>query len=60
MKFQGVDYFNVDDLLSDNEKMTRNLVRDFLEKEIAPLIVDAFHREAPLDMPELALRMGTL
>ena len=60
MKFQGVDYFNVDDLLSDNEKMTRNMVRDFLEKEVAPLIVDAFHRETPLDMPELAPRMGAL
>ena len=60
MKFQGVDYFNVDDLLSDNEKMTRNMVRDFLEKEIAPLIIDAFHRETPLNMPELAPRMGAL
>ncbi len=60
MKFQGVDYFNLDDLLSENEKMTRNMVRDFLEKEVAPLVTAAFHRETPLDMRALAPRMGGL
>ena len=60
MSFQGVDYYDIDGLLSDDEKMTRNTVRRFLEKEIEPLIVDAFHREEPLNMRELAPMMGQL
>jgi len=60
MKFQGVDYYQIDALLSEEEKMTRNLVREFLEKEIEPLVVEAFHQERPLKMEELAPRMGEL
>ncbi len=60
MKFEGVDYYNVDELLSDEEKMTKDMVRDFLEKEIEPLVVGAFHQEEPLNMRELAPRMGEL
>jgi len=60
MSFKGVDYYDIDGLLSDEEKMTRNAVRQFLEKEFEPLIVDAFDREEPLNMRELAPRMGQL
>jgi glutaryl-CoA dehydrogenase len=60
MKFKGVDYYNIDELLSDEEKMTRNLVREFLEKEVEPLIADAFHQEKPLNMKEIAPKMGKL
>ncbi len=60
MKFKGVDYYRIDDLLSDEEKMTRNLVREFLEKEVAPFVADAFHQEKPLDMKEIAPKMGKL
>ena len=47
-------------MLSEDEKMTRNLVREFLEKELEPLVVDAFHEEKPLDMRALAPKMGEL
>ena len=60
MKFKGVDYFNIDELLSDEEKMTRNLVRDFLEKEVESRVAEAFHHEEPIDMRELAPKMGQL
>ena len=60
MKFKGVDCYNIDELLSEEEKMTRNLVREFLEKEVEPLVVDAFHEEKPLNMEELAPKMGEL
>lgn len=60
MKFKGVDYYNIDELLSDEEKMTRTLVREFLEKEVEPLVADAFHQEKPLDMKEIAPKMGKL
>lgn len=60
MSFGGVDYFNIDELLSDEEKMTREMVRDYMENEIKPLVVNAFHREEPLDMRKLAPKMGEL
>ena len=60
MKFKGVDYYNIDELFSDEEKMTRNLVREFLEKEVESLIADAFHQEKPLNMEEIAPKMGEL
>jgi len=60
MKFKGVDCYNIDELLSEEEKMTRNLVREFLENEVEPLVADAFHQEKPLDMEELAPKMGEL
>jgi len=60
MKFQGVDYYHIDELLSEEEKMTRNLVREFLEKEVEPLITEAFHQEKPLNLEELAPKMGEL
>ena len=60
MNFKGVDYYNIDELLSGGEKMTRNAVREFLEKEVEPLITDAFHQEKPPNMHELAPKMGKL
>ncbi len=55
MSFKGVDYYNIDELLSDEEKILRASVRRFLEKEVEPLVVDAFDKEEPIDMRELAL-----
>ena len=60
MNFKGVDFYNIDELFSDEEKMTRKAVREFLEREIEPLVVGAFHREEPLNMRELAPKMGEL
>lgn len=58
MAFKGVDYYGIEELLSDEEKMFRDAVRKFLESEVEPLVVDAFHKEEPLDMKELAPKMG--
>jgi len=60
MKFQGVDYYQIDELLSEDEKMTRTLVREFLENEVETLVVDAFHEEKPLDLGKIAPKMGKL
>jgi len=60
MKFRGVDYYNIDSLLTAEEKMTRAMVRDFMENEVKPYVVDAFHKEQPLDMKKLAPKMGKL
>lgn len=60
MAFKGVDYYNIDALLSDEEKMTRNTVREFLEREVEPLVVSAFQKEEPLNMRELAPKLGSM
>ncbi len=60
MTFRGVDYYNIDKLLSDEEKMLRGSVREFLEAEAEPLVVDAFDKEEPINMKELASKMGKL
>ncbi|MFC1957736.1 acyl-CoA dehydrogenase family protein [Chloroflexota bacterium] len=61
MVFQGVDYYGIDSLLSDEEKMIRSMAREFWEKEISGSeIVEAFHNEKPFDMEKLAVKMGQL
>ncbi len=36
--YKGVDYYQLDDLLSDEEKSIRDTVRDFVSNEIMPII----------------------
>ena len=38
--FQSPDYFNVDDLLTDEHKLIRESVRNYVKKEISPIIED--------------------
>lgn len=40
-RFQGHDYFNVDDLLTEEHKLIRNSVREWVKKEVSPIIEDA-------------------
>jgi glutaryl-CoA dehydrogenase len=37
-KFQGVDYFNLDSLLSEEEILVRNTVREFVDDQVIPII----------------------
>ena len=36
--FKGVDYYAIDDMLSDEEKSIRDTVRDFVSEEVIPII----------------------
>ena len=36
--FQSPDYFNVDELLTDEQKLIRETVRNYVKKEISPII----------------------
>ncbi len=38
--FQSPDYFNLDELLSDEQKLIRESVRNYVKKEISPIIED--------------------
>ncbi|MFZ4058564.1 MAG: acyl-CoA dehydrogenase family protein [Ferruginibacter sp.] len=42
--FQSPDYFNVDELLSEEHKMVRESVRNYVKKEISPIIEDYAQR----------------
>ncbi|MEW5799140.1 MAG: acyl-CoA dehydrogenase family protein [Bacteroidota bacterium] len=37
-KFQGVDYYNIDSLLSEEEILVRNTVREFVDDQVIPII----------------------
>jgi len=54
--FHGVDYLEIDSLLSEDEKLVRQMVREFVDKEILPHI-EEWNREGkfPLHLvPQMA------
>jgi glutaryl-CoA dehydrogenase len=56
--FQSPDYFNVDDLLTEEHKMVRDSVRSYVKKEISPIIEDYAQRaEFP---QQIVKQMGEL
>lgn len=42
--FQSPDYFQVDELLTDEQKLVRQTVRDYVKKEISPIIEEYAQR----------------
>ncbi len=64
-KFQGVDYYNMDSLLSEEEILVRNTVREFVDDAILP-IIEKYYREGTFPaelvgkMAELGLFGATL
>jgi glutaryl-CoA dehydrogenase len=54
--FRGVDFYHIDDLLSEDERMVRDSVREFVSERIIP-VVDRHFEDAtfPMDLiPEMA------
>jgi glutaryl-CoA dehydrogenase len=45
-RFQAPDYYLLDDLLSDEHKLIRNTVREWVKKEVSPIIEDYAQRAA--------------
>ncbi len=58
VQFGGVDYFNTESLLSAEEKLVRDTVRDFVSKEVVP-IVEKHYREGTFPI-HLVKKMGEL
>lgn len=48
-KFVGVDYYNIDSLLSEEEMMIRETVREFVSEEIIP-IIEEYNRNSKFPM----------
>jgi len=57
--FSGVDFLRLDELLSDEERMARDTVREFVSREFLPLIQEHIRRDGSFPM-ELVPRMGEL
>ncbi|MEO7445979.1 MAG: acyl-CoA dehydrogenase family protein, partial [Ferruginibacter sp.] len=56
--FQSPDYFNVDELLTEEQKLIRESVRNYVKKEISPIIEDYAQRA---EFPEqIVKQMGEL
>lgn len=56
--FRGIDFLDIDRDLSDEEKLIRNSVREFVDKEVLPTIAE--HFEEGTFPTELIKRMGEL
>jgi glutaryl-CoA dehydrogenase len=56
-KFQGVDYFEADGLLTEEEILVRDTVREFVDKEVLP-IIEKHNREATFPMSLVARMAG--
>lgn len=48
-KFKGIDYFDLTSLLSEEEVMVRDSVREFVSEEIIP-IIEKYNRDSQLPM----------
>ncbi len=55
-KFESPDYYDVDHLLSDEEKMIRQSVREWVDEEVMPVIEQAYQKaEFPMHLvPQMA------
>ena len=59
-RFQGIDFYDIDSLLSEEERMVRDTLRDWVEDRLMPIIGDAyvgrsFPREIIPDFGELGV-----
>lgn len=57
-KFTGLDYYNIESLLSEDEKLVRNSVRDFVDDKIIP-VIEKHYRDGSFPM-DLVPKLGEL
>jgi len=61
MAFIGVDYFAIDELLTDEERMVRDTFRRFVDEELMPGVGKHFrHGTFPKDLPRRLGELGAL
>lgn len=65
LKFQGVDYYNIESLLSEEEILVRNTVREFVDDNVLPIIekhnrAGTFPRDLVKKMADLGMFGSTL
>ena len=57
-KFRGVDYYGIEELLSEEERMVRDAIRDWVEAEFLPIVAE--HHRAGTFPVELIPKLGEL
>jgi glutaryl-CoA dehydrogenase len=57
-KFRGVDYFGIEEQLSDEQRMIRDTVRDWVESRFLPIVTE-HHRHETFPV-ELAAELGEM
>ena len=58
-KYEGVDFYNLDQHLTEEELMVRDLVRDWVDEEVLPIIEDYYTRGTfPLELIPKIGEMG--
>lgn len=60
-RFEGIDFYDIDALLSEEERMVRDTIRSWVEDRLMPVIGDAYiNRSFPTDLiPEMG-ELGVL
>lgn len=56
--YKGVDYFNLEELLSEEERMIRDTTREFVNSEVLPII--EYHNQAMTFPKELIPKMAEI
>ena len=56
MSFSGVDFLGIEDMLSEDERAVRDLVRDFVDQDVLPIIEEcAYEGRFPKELvPKMA------
>ncbi len=61
MQFKGIDYYGIDDLFKEEERLVRDTVRDFVEREFLPHIKEYWEEARfPLDIVPRLGELGLL
>ena len=55
MDYKGVDYYFLDDLLTDEEKAIRQTIREFVNEEVLP-IIEKYNQE--MKFPDYIKKAG--
>jgi glutaryl-CoA dehydrogenase len=59
--FSGVDFYRIDDLLSDEEKAVRDIVRAWVDDKVLPVIEEHYEKGTfPMDLPRQMGELGFL
>lgn len=60
-RFQGVDYFDIDSLLSEDERLVRDTVREWVDDNVLPIIEEAYiNRRFPKELIPQMAELGIL
>lgn len=59
MAYEAVDFFNIEELLTEDEILVRDTVRDFVENEVVPIIEDHYQKGTfPMELANKMAELG--